>query len=406
MARKKKDKSQERREALAELVTSVNSSKDSTVICLASSIVNTSDVRRPTGIMPLDLDMAGGFPTAGITVVTGDDQAGKSELIAYAMEMCQRIYGSESMILLCATEGPIDIDRLRQVGVQWALPPNVVAARNEARQRSRLPPLTQEEIGTTVGEIMHAYSSTGEGVLKTILKAVEANCFQLVILDSLSPLIPEANKDKDLTDEEKRAAHASMLTRFSNRFLEKVSPVRGPNYTSVVFTQQMRANQEKANAPSYMQGYIPSTAPTGARALKHAVKMRIKLSEGQKLKKVVRGEKKVIGKLMKWEFLKAKDGAHNHITGDVPFYFGEHGTPDGVHRLNTVVEAGLRWAVLRERDDGKSSGIYFANGDKERLADTIPDLLCSMREDPILELRIRQAILGARGLMVRYDFRP
>jgi len=392
MAKAKKRAS--KKESLALVCARINSKYKHPVMCMADELPDTTTLRRPSGIMELDIHTGGGFPGGAVTVVAGKDQSGKSELCAYCVEMVQRLYKKDTRVAIFATEGGLDVDRLRDVGVKIRLSPEEVARKNFARAAAGVPPLTKEEIGETVGEIYAGRAPSGDETLEEILSLIGENICQLIIVDSVTTLFPMANLGKSLTDSEKMAAHATMITRFSNRIGELMSAVRGNNATTVILTQQMRANQDKANAPTYMQKSLPNEKPAGAHAFKHIATVRLLLSEGSRIKKTIKGDKVVVGKTLKWYVDKGKKGTYNHRTGDAPFYYGGYGFRTGVDRIGSVIVSGIRRGVLAEKPDG----VYLNTVNGSVLAaDNLVELRSKIEQDLELELSIRYAIQASTG---------
>ena len=85
----------------------------------------------------------------------------------------------------------------------------------------------------------------------------------------MSAVLPEADASKDLDENAKRAASASMLTRFFQHYLNGTTGYFGMNPTTVIFTSQVRSNSKKAEAPAHIAKYLPDYAPQGAWAAKH-----------------------------------------------------------------------------------------------------------------------------------------
>src|SRR3989304_6645923 len=68
-----------KREVLA-IMNKINREAKKNVIRFAEDAPNTYYVRRPSGILQLDIDCGGGLPAGGFTTISGSDAAGKSFL--------------------------------------------------------------------------------------------------------------------------------------------------------------------------------------------------------------------------------------------------------------------------------------------------------------------------------------
>jgi hypothetical protein len=218
------------------------------------------------------LDGDGRFLLADFTVTHN------SHLMYRAMVMHQRIYGPRARIALACVETPLDHFFLRSLGLWIAVPDLVIEQANEARVQQRLPAFTKEEIKllkTQVGDFL-PISGSMEQVLDTFLHLLSdkglrqaENQFGIIGCDSFTSLAPSDIMGKDMDEASKRAAHAGLTTEFYNKLAPKLTSLDGdPIYTSLLFTQQVRANPAKATAPSHMAKYLPDYATAGAWAAK------------------------------------------------------------------------------------------------------------------------------------------
>jgi RecA/RadA recombinase len=402
--RKKKDTPEDKKvrlQILDQVSSGINSKYKSPAVYRADQQKNAYHQRRPFGIMNLDLQIGGGLPAGGACAISGEDQAGKTELLYYLIAMNQRIYGDKSKIALAYVEGGFDIDRCKKVGVQIAYPKEMVEYKNHIRTECGRPPLTEEEKGQTVGVLNLFGGDTGEAILTNALEFVHSNEYQLVLIDSLTALLPQANVDKDLSEDEKRAAWASMMTRFCNFVSNEFKPTPNePNFSTLVGVQQMRANQEKANAPSHIQKYLPSAKPKESRSYQHLALVHLIISEGEKEYRTLKGVKTVIGKELKWFVDKGKAGCCNHRRGDTTFYFDGFGHVSGVDRYGSVITSGIQYGVLAEGE----GGIYLKWPRAELLASSIPELEDKMANSVELELQLRHYILWRNGIEGAYSW--
>jgi RecA/RadA recombinase len=268
------------------------------------------------------------------------------------------------------------------------------------RQDRNLPKYTAEErryFKRQVGEFVIIRGSTGEETLEAVLGIASRKVCGIIGLDSVNALLPQADADKSLDEETKRAARANLMTQFFAHYYRHSTGLDGLNPTTLIFTQQVRSNQDRANAPSYMQRYIPDYTVTGARATKHGKLIDIMVKSGEKLTKTTGGVKHIIGKELKWEITKGKAGAHDNVYGATNFYYDR-----GVDRLETVLETGQRFGVLVAGSDG----IYSIRPETGEATDMgAPDmgtLRRLMEVDFELELAIRREILATAGIKCIY----
>jgi RecA/RadA recombinase len=301
---------------------------------------NTYFLRRPSGIMSLDIHTGGGLPAGGLTYLSGPDGAGKTFLLYKYLAMNQRLYGLRSSLAIGVSEAAPDHFFMRKCGVQICIPEQMIAERVAERKDRGMPSFTKDQLKEfrtpTVGQLKILRGANGEELLMAILACFESGLFDIVGLDSVSAVLPEADAGKDLDEAAKRAAAASMLTRFFQHYLNGTTGYYGQNPTTVIFTSQVRSNSKKAEAPANIAKYLPDYAPQGAWAAKHGKLIDILVKGGAKDKEevetnsqpsslgqaVAQKKKRVqVGKVINYEVLKGKAGVHEGITGEFDFHF-------------------------------------------------------------------------------------
>ena len=208
-------------------------------------------------------------------------------------------------------------------------------------------------------------------------------------------LFPRIDMDK----KDAMAAHANMMTKFWKKYIPLTTGIDGANTTSLVFTQQARANTERANAPSYMQAAIKMWQIAGAYASRHYKLIDLVVWDGKTLKREKAGVKEVVGKMTKWELQKGKAGTHDNKTGEMALYY-HLGGPDDIGEL---IASGTRRGVIQPA--GK--GVVVVRPDtKEVLQDFSAPSQKAFRKmlesDFEFELAVRREILTQAGLQCLY----
>ena len=84
-------------------------------------VSNTYLLRRPSGIMQLDVDTGGGLPAGGINYISGPDGSGKTWLLYNYFATHQRLYGEEASICYVPVEFLPDYKFMRLCGCIIAL---------------------------------------------------------------------------------------------------------------------------------------------------------------------------------------------------------------------------------------------------------------------------------------------
>lgn len=392
--------------AMREFIAGENKEYDHKVIEFASNVPNTYELRRPSGIMQLDIDCAGGLPAGGLSYVSGPDNAGKTFLILLYMLMHQRLYGDQAALAFACVEGGFDFKRALNMGLKIAVPDATLDQWDKERTQRGWPPYTKDErkfFKEQTGEFLIIGGRTGEETLQTTLNAIRRGIFGIVAVDSVSILLPDADADKDLDENNKRAANASLITDFIRQYTPLTSGLDGLNYTTLIFSSQVRSNSAKATASPMVQKYMKDWASTGAYAGKHGKLIDICVWSGGKIDKVINGKKAIIGKHTKYELLKGKAGAHDNVTGEFPFYYDSYYAP-GIDRLETVLAAGENLGVIRTDARGMVSVHQPETGDATDIQG-IPGMNNFRRMleiDIDLEEAVRMEVLAAYKVQCLY----
>jgi RecA/RadA recombinase len=281
-------------------------------------------LRRPTGIIELDIALGGGFPAGGGAMLSGPYGSGKSWLLWRMFAMQQRIYGDDFIGAIAHTEGAMDFEWIRKVGCYIAVPDNVLNNWNEIRHQRGYPQLSSTEIDfwkRQVGHIETIQGDTGEKILEGVLGLTSRSVCNIVAIDSISSLQPQADAEKDLDEFAKRGAHAFLMKQFWLNYVPTTR--RGTNNTTLMMVQQVVANQSKGSAPSPMQKYIQDWEVKGGEASKHFKLIDVVLWSGAKIND---NNKVAIGKEVHYKTLKGKAGTHENITGEFRYYYDLFGT--------------------------------------------------------------------------------
>lgn len=389
-----------KREVLA-IMNKINRAAKKNVIRFAEEAPNTYYLRRPSGIMQLDIDSGGGLPAGGFVTISGPDNAGKSFLLYKYFATHQRIFGPHSCIAYASPEGAIDFWWARKIGWMVAVPDEIIEAEQRNRQLRGVPPLTREEIAelkTEIGINVRVDHDTGEKLLDSLLTLIQSRHFGIIALDSLESVMPGAEAGLDsFEDNPQQAARAGLLTRFMMHYGAAMSGTDGPNYTTLIGTCQVRSNRKKAEVASHYAKYMKDWASTAPRAIRHWRLLDITVESGEKIKKEVNGVKTQIGKMLDWEITKGKAGTHEGIKGEVAFEYGGL-----IDELSTVLVAGMRYGVIEEKD-GRLTLHRESGPDSEWV--NIPgrdEFIGRMANNLDDEMMVRREILSAAGVKCLY----
>lgn len=385
-------------------MSQINKDKDHRVVAFAEDVPNAYELRRPSGIMQLDLDTGGGLPAGTLCYISGPEGAGKTFLVLRYMLMHQRLYGDRSSLAFACAEGGFDFRRAINMGLKINVPDEIIQQWSQERQLRGLPAYTREEWASfkqQVGEFVLIMGMTGEELLQAVLDATRSKLFGIIALDSVSALQSQADFDKDMDEENKRAAQAGMVTKFMHKYMPLAVGIDGVNYTTLLFTSQVRANQRKAEAASFMQKFIKDWTEVGAWSAKHTKAVDICVWGGEKIKGK-KDEKTNVGKVVKYELLKGKHGTHEGITGEYQFLH-EGLLPGGVDESDTVLIEGMRRGVIIE--SGGSVSVINPETSQPTWVQGAPNLATLkywMDTNFELQLAVRREILASKGIMCLY----
>lgn len=394
----------ERKKKLLAIKNKANKDAKRNILVFAEEAPNPYFLRRPTGIMQLDVDLGGGFPAGGVSYISGPDNAGKTWLLYKTFAMHQRIYGPNACIAYAPVEGACDFFFMRKCGYKVAIPMENIEQHQAHRKARGVPSLTKaevKELSTGIGELLLIQAPTMEDLLNEVLNLAAQKVCHIIGVDSISAACPSAEAMlNDFSDFPQQGAQATLLKRFFQHYYPIVSGVNGINETTLMFTNQVITNRAKSEAPTYMAKYMKDWKPAGSSAAKHGKLIDLVLQSGAK-EKEKGGEKLVIGKDVKWEIIKGKAGTHDHITGELSFLYED----DAWHaNAKTIIMAGLRHGAIIERS-GKLTVIQPETGTAIHGAENIANfetLVGMIRSDQEFELLLRRETLAAAKISCSY----
>lgn len=322
---------------------SINSAYKSPVIQTAEEFSNVFLVRRPTGIISLDLAIAGGLPAGGLTEFIGASSVGKDYLVNRIVSNLQQTYGEDAAVMFCMTEMHYDKKYAKKCGVRVALTEKEIEEWQQALGRK----FTDDEMTWAtdqIGTIHETTAANAEQLLEIAAKHIASNLYQVVVINSIGALLTKAEETAEGGLEDKHYGGAAMaITGFCHKLhmaLNHKDEFGQENLTTVIGINQYRDNLGQ-NAK-----YNPMKA-AGGNAWKHAQLLSIGLRAGSRLKMTVSGQQQIIGKEINWEIRKQKAGGHDGAKGMYPFYFGEHGYPFGAEVYQDMIVMGVQLGVIQ-----------------------------------------------------------
>ena len=256
-----------------------------------------------SGSLSLDIALGvGGYPKGRIIEIYGPESSGKTTFALHAIAEIQKNGGRAAFI-----------------DAEHALDP--VYAKN---------------LGVNINELLLSQPDTGEQALEICEALVRSNAINIVVIDSVAALVPQAEIDGEMGD-----SHVGLQARLMSQALRKLSGTINKTKTIAIFINQLR---EKVGI---MFGN-PETTP-GGRALKFysSVRLDVRRSEAIKVGDAIIGNKTTI-KVVKNKV------APPFKVATVDIMYGE-----GVSKEGEIIDLGTDANILE-----KTGAWYSYNGEK------------------------------------------
>lgn len=209
----------------------------------------------PSGALSLDIALGGGYPKGRIIEIYGPESSGKTTLTLHAIAEVQKAGGTAAFI---DAEHALD-------------------------------PAYAKKLGVDTDNLLVSQPDNGEQALEIAETLVRSNAVDLVIVDSVAALVPQAEIDGDMGD-----SHMGLQARLMSQALRKLTGIINKSKTTVVFINQIRMKI------GVMFGNPETT--TGGNALKFYASVRIDIRRTGQIKN---GED-IIGNRTKVKIVKNK----------------------------------------------------------------------------------------------------
>jgi len=183
----------------------------------------------PTGSLSLDEALGcGGYPKGRIVEVFGPESSGKTTLTLHAIAQCQAMDGVAAFI---DAEHALDVHYAKSLGVQ-------------------------------AKELLVSQPDSGEQALDIAEILVRSGAVDLVVIDSVAALVPQAELDGEMG-----ATHVGLQARLMSQALRKLAGAAHRTGTTIIFINQLRMKI------GVMFGSPETT--TGGHALKYYATVRL-----------------------------------------------------------------------------------------------------------------------------------
>jgi len=208
-----------------------------------------------SGSLSLDLALGGGYPRGRIIEIFGPESSGKTTLALHAIAEIQKNGGTAAFI-----------------DAEHALDPSYA-----------------RKLGVDTDNLLVSQPDNGEQALDIVETLVRSNAVDMVVVDSVAALVPQAEIDGDMGD-----SHMGLQARLMSQALRKLTGIINKSRTTVVFINQIRMKI------GVMFGNPETT--TGGNALKFYASVRVDIRRTGQIKS---GED-IIGNRTKAKIVKNK----------------------------------------------------------------------------------------------------
>jgi RecA protein len=191
----------------------------------------------PAGALSLDLALGGGYPKGRIIEIYGPESSGKTTLTLHAIAEIQKQGGTAAFI-----------------DAEHALDPSYA-----------------KKLGVDTENLLVSQPDNGEQALEIAETLVRSNAVDLIVVDSVAALTPQAEIDGDMGD-----SHMGLQARLMSQALRKLTGIINKSKATVIFINQIRMKI------GVMFGNPETT--TGGNALKFYASQRIDIRRISQIK--------------------------------------------------------------------------------------------------------------------------
>ena len=246
----------------------------------------------PSGSLLLNQALGiGGYPRGRIIEIYGPESSGKTTLALHAIAEAQKKGG-----------------RAAFVDAEHSIDP--VYARN---------------LGVNIDELILSQPDCGEQALEIVEKLASSGAFELIVVDSVAALVPQAELEGDMID-----STVGLQARLMSKAMRKLAGVLNTHNCTVIFLNQLR------DKVGVMYGNPETT--TGGKALKFYASVRIDIRRAE----AIGSGSEISGNTVKIRIVKNKV-APPFKQCLVDIIYGK-----GISRTSEIAELGVQFGLLKK----------------------------------------------------------
>ena len=282
----------------------------------------------PSGSLSLDLALGGGYPKGRIIEIYGPESSGKTTLTLHAIAEIQKMGGTAAFI---DAEHALD-------------------------------PAYAKRVGVDTQNLLISQPDNGEQALEICETLVHSGAVDLIVVDSVAALVPQAEIDGDMGD-----AQMGLQARLMSQAMRKLTGIISKSKATVIFINQIRMKI------GVMFGNPETT--TGGNALKFYASVRLDI---RRIGQINEGDN-VSGNRTKVKVVKNKIAA--------PFRVAEFDIMynEGISKVGDLLDLGVNYGIIE-----KAGAFLKYNG--ETLGQGRENVKKLFREKPELAEEIEKKI--------------
>ena len=254
-----------------------------------------------SGSLSFDIALGGGFPKGRIIEIYGPESSGKTTLALHAIAEIQKQGGQAAFI---DAEHALDPSYARKIGVK-------------------------------TDDLLISQPDNGEQALEICETLVRSGAVDLIVVDSVAALVPQAEIDGDMGD-----AQMGLQARLMSQAMRKLTGIISKTKATVIFINQIRMKI------GVMFGNPETT--TGGNALKFYASVRVDI---RRIGQIKDGEN-IAGNRTKIKVVKNKIAAPFR-TAEFDIMYNE-----GISKTGDVLDLGVQYGIVE-----KSGAFFKYNGE-------------------------------------------